>query len=129
MSVASVNAIVLSLTEEKSMVETEIMFIDQRREMLARETSAMCNDYQAKLAKSISIKGEDPEDEVESFNDEDFQIEFAAAQARLENQDKSLLIQKENLETKVNAIKTQLEGSEKQLQKNIEKEFKAVGGG
>lgn len=128
MTVAGINTIVLALTEEKSNLELERTFIDSRREMLALKTSALCTEYQTKLAKSINMQDVDEEDTVEVFNDEEFQLEYTIAQEKLDCQDKMLERERSALETKLNSVTAQLEGAEKQLQNNIEKEFKNTTG-
>lgn len=136
MSIASVNGLVLSLTEEKSMLEEQRMVIDQRRQTLAFHSAYLYDEYSQKLQQknnetvSVTNKdGDEAEAEVETEISEqewnDFFAEYQIATAKLDNQDKFMEMERNNIQTKLDAITTSLESAEKRLNKNIESEMKS----
>ena len=136
MSIASVNGLVLSLTEEKSMLEEQRMVIDQRRQTLAFHSAYLYDEYSQKLqqknTETVSVTnkdGDEAEAEVETEISEqewnDFFAEYQIATSKLDNQDKFMEMERNNIQTKLDAITTSLESAEKRLNKNIESEMKS----
>ena len=122
MSIAPLNALVLTLTEEKAILEFTRMVLDSRRQTLAFQKAEISTQMQAAWSRYMC----DPDEStsVEKFNWDQFQVEFAAAQAKLDAQDKILEMQRVNNDTKLEDISTALEGADKQKNKNIESEMK-----
>lgn len=126
MSIASLNALVLTLTEEKAALEFQRMLIDNRRTILASERSDLYSDRNAMLTSLIHNNKDEDTTSVEAMNDMMFQVEFDEAQARLDAIDKQMQMERTNLDTKLEAITTSLENVQKQLNKNTESEFKGM---
>ncbi len=129
MSIASLNALVLTLTEEKSSLEFQRMLLDTRRTILSSRGADIQTDRNAALTsyyKKLQQDKDDGSTSVEAFNDMMFQVEFDEAQARLDAIDKQMQMERTNLDTKLEAITTSLENVQKQLNKNEETEFKGI---
>ncbi len=131
MSVAPINCIALQLTEEKSILEEQRIYIDNRRELIAMKVSENSTWFTSQLSKILSRDSADAtvtddEEELE-FDEAKFRAEYDAMSANLNAQDKALEIQRTNLNTRLDAITTQIESVEKRLNKNVENEFKGLG--
>ena len=120
MAIASVNAHVLSLIEEKGTLEYQRTVIDTRRQTLTLHSAFLYEELRAVYAKQDE-EGEDAIDE------ENFKNELDAAIAEVDNQDKMLEMEKTNLQTKLDSLTTSLESAEKRLNKNIETDMKGMG--
>ena len=123
MSIASVNGLVLSLTEEKSMLEEQRMVIDQRRQTLAFHSAYLYDEYSQKLQQKNTEAEVETEISEQEWND--FFAEYQIATSKLDNQDKFMEMERNNIQTKLDAITTSLESAEKRLNKNIESEMKS----
>lgn len=133
MSIAPMNAIVLSLTEEKSSYETQRTIIDGRRQLLMSQAATVYSDLTAVYAKLVNSTDADEDveitenDSTEAFDLEAFRAELENQQKLIQNQDKALENQRANISTKIDAITTQLESAQKILTKNVESEMKSLG--
>ena len=130
MSIASVNCLVLTLTEEKSILETQRIFIDSRRQTLATQGSTLYTEYTDMLAKRYMDEedGETNEnDRIDEFNWDEFKAQYEAAQDQLDKQDQAMERERTQITTKIDVITTELEGAQKILTKNIETELKGLG--
>ena len=129
MSIAPVNCLLIQLLDEKATLETTRTIIDQRRQSLANQSGHLYQEYSLKLAQRNLDENHSESSEVDSveeFNWDQFKVEYEAATARLENQDKALETERANLQTKLEGVTTQIEGAQKTLQKNTENEMKVL---
>ena len=129
MSIAALNALVLTLTEEKSSMEYQRFLIDNRRTILSSRSADIQTDRNIAYTNYLNnLNGQDDDDStsVEAYNDAAFQVEFDEAQARLDAIDKQLQTERTNLDTKIEEVTTSLENVQKQLNKNTESEFKGI---
>ena len=129
MSIAALNALVLTLTEEKSAMEFQRMLIDNRRTVLSSYRSDIQTDRNVMYTNYLNLLKDQDEDDktsVDAFNTEAFMSDFTAAEARLDAIDKQLQMERTNLDTKIEAVTTSLENVQKQLNKNEESEFKGI---
>ena len=129
MSIAPLNCLVLQLLEEKSVLETTRMILDQRRETLATQSGHLYQEYSIRLAQRNLDENNSESSEIDSieeFNWDQFKIEYEAATSKLENQDKMLELERSKIQTKIEAVTTELEGAQKMLQKNEENEMKVL---
>lgn len=127
MAIASLNALVLTLTEEKASLEFLRTVIDARRQVLTQRSAELSAQYQDKMLEEMRDWKDDEEanTSVMKFNMQQFQVEFDAAQARVDAEDQMMQMERTNLDTKLEAISTSLENVQKQLTKNTESEFKS----
>ncbi len=129
MSIAPVHGLVLTLTEEKGVLEAERMIIDQRRQTLSLHSAYLYQEYSTRLAQRNLAENNsesDENDSIEEFNWDEFKVEYEAATTNLENQDKFMEMERTNIQTKIDAVTTQLENAEKVLSKNTESEMKGL---
>ena len=129
MSIAPVNCLVLQLLDEKAELEMQRMVIDARRQTLAYQSGHLYEEYSVKLAERNLYCNDDESSEVDSVGElqwKEFKVEYEAATARLDSQDKALEMQRTNIQTKIDAITTEVEGAQKTLQKNVENEMKVL---
>ena len=124
MSIAALNASVLTLTEEKGLLEFTRTRYDNRRQILASEKSELYSQLLSAYSKNQWLKDQD--DPVETFNMSEFQNQYDAQVARLDAQDKVIEMERANISTKIEAITTSLENVQKQLSKNVENESKGI---
>lgn len=129
MAIASVNALVMQLTEEKSILEQQRTVIDERRQTLALHQAYMYEEYSQKLMQQSAKESAKEEEALvdDDIDEEDFLQQYQAAVAQLDNQDKFLEMERTNLQTKLDAVTASLESAEKRLNKNIESEMKSLG--
>ena len=126
MAIASVNTVVIQLTEEKGILEHQRMVIDSRRQTLALHSAFLYEEY-SKKAMQFNSKEEEEANVEDEIDEDTFLAQYQAAVAKLDNQDKFMEMEKNNLQTKLDAITTSLESAEKRLNKNIENEMKGMG--
>ena len=116
MSIAAINSLIVALIGEKGSLEFQRTVIDTRRQTLTLHSGF--------LYEELFKQDEEGEDAID---EDSFMKEYKAATAQIENQDKFLEIQRNNLQTKLDAVTTSLESAEKRLNKNIENDMKGMG--
>lgn len=128
MTIAALNALVLTLTEEKGTLEFQRTVIDARRQILTQRSAELSAQLQDKYLEEMKDWKDDEEanTSVMKFNMQEFQVEFDAAQARIDAEDQMLQMERTNNDTKLEAISTSLENVQKQLTKNEESEMKGM---
>lgn len=131
MSLAVDTVDVLATTMEISNIETQIMFIDNRRQRITYQTTELSTEFSTKLSqKNIDLTDDlatdEQKDELE-LDWEHFKLEYDVAMARLNSQDKVLEEERTKLETKRTMLSTHLESAEKRQQKNAEAAGKGLG--
>lgn len=129
MAYAALNASTLTLTQEKATLEFTRTIIDTRRQALAFQRSELSTQMQVAYARMFGQNGDEDANagtSIETFNEEEFMAEFTIAQERLNAQDKIMEMERANIDTKIEAITTALESTEKQLSKNVESAHKGL---
>ncbi|MDD3593904.1 MAG: hypothetical protein PHX18_04680 [Candidatus Gastranaerophilales bacterium] len=124
MGIAALQASYLTLTAQKANYEFSLNVIDRRRQTLTLQGGKLMEEYMEKWALTSQETGA-AEDNVDTFNWEVFQADYTAAQKKLEYQDKALELQRTNIQTQVTAITTQQESVQKQIEKNVQKDFQS----
>lgn len=114
----------LVLTSQKADVEFQINTLTGRLQTMTYKSGSLMEDYLSKMQqKTDETETNDAEENIETFNSDEFMLEYEIATTKLNAQEKVIELQKNNLETKQKALSTQLESTEKRIQKNTEKEF------
>ncbi|MCQ2957327.1 MAG: hypothetical protein MJ180_00320 [Candidatus Gastranaerophilales bacterium] len=130
MSIAPVNCDLLALTDEKGILEIDLMLTEAELQHLSIHAGHMYEEYTAMLSKSITESGVDNDPELGTdaeLNTEQFQREFEVAQSRLQNQEKMLEMEKTRKQNKLTMINNLIESTQKRLEKNVEGESKGIG--
>jgi valyl-tRNA synthetase len=124
MGIASLQGQYLALAMQQTDVEFKLTILSNRRQSLTYKSSAIMDDYMKKMQKNIDNQNLDQAAQnIQTFTTEEFQAEYEAASNRISAEDKRLELEVANLTTKQKAISALAEGTQKQLQKNTEKEF------
>ena len=128
MAIAAINACVLSIESRISDIELDMMLIDQTRQYLNLQMTDLQTQYSTQYAqKQLNLAEDDLTNDQQKaldFDWESFKMEYAAATGRIQAHDKTLEMERTNLQTQKEELSTALESQEKRLQKNIEADMK-----
>ncbi len=118
MSFAISAARLLTLTSRASDLQYRIMIVTNREQRLAYQTQSMLEQYNQGMQQQAMMKGQNPQENVGIYNEGQFAAQYEALMAGINAKQKSLEMERTQLETQHKAIEQEKESTKKLLDKN-----------
>ena len=120
MSVAPTQCCLLALTMRKSDLEYSLLQITATISRMSAKSSALHQELLSQVQTKVNpvLTGEGSKDidvEIEKFYTSEFYTAYQAQTAMINRKERDLDVQKQQMETQLNAINTLIDGVEKQL--------------
>ena len=126
MSVAPTQCNLLALTMRKSDLEYRLLQITGTVSRMAAQTAALNQEVLTKVQSmnkyQTVLTGEGSKDvaeRLEAFYSSEFYTAYQTQMALINTKEKALNVEKQQIETQINAINTMIEGVEKQIDNNL----------
>ena len=126
MSVAPTQCNLLALTMRKSDLEYRLLQITGTVSRMAAQTAALNQEVLTKVQSmnkyQTVLTGEGSKDVAErlaAFYSSEFYTAYQTQMALINTKEKALNVEKQQIETQINAINTMIEGVEKQIDNNL----------